>query len=147
MNGTKQKQVSFSDSGGWSTFADKVENVTLLQGSNIIMYKYDAGDNGNINIDFIKVGSIITGQNEQNNQLANMSVYPNPASNNLHIDFGKTVDKADISVCDLQGRVLIQKSVQNANMDNLDISNLSKGMFTLKVRNANQTSNFKFVKQ
>jgi len=60
VNGTKIRQVSFTPTANWDTWADKTDNVTLLAGSNTIKYQYDSGDNGRVNIDYISVGSSST---------------------------------------------------------------------------------------
>ena len=55
VNGAKIKQTSLSGTANWDTWGNKSETLTLNQGSNTISYKYDSGDSGWINIDYITV--------------------------------------------------------------------------------------------
>ena len=55
VNGAKIKQTSLTGTSNWDTWSDKVETLTLNAGSNTITYKYDSGDSGWINIDYISL--------------------------------------------------------------------------------------------
>jgi hypothetical protein len=55
VNGTKAKQVRFADTGSWDTWNTQVDALTLKAGANTIAYKYDTGDTGNVNLDYITV--------------------------------------------------------------------------------------------
>lgn len=55
VNGAKIRQVTFPSTKNWESWADKIDALTLNPGSNTIRYQYDAGDTGNINIDFIEI--------------------------------------------------------------------------------------------
>lgn len=53
VNGTKIKQTSLPTVSSWDAWGEKTETLTLNAGSNTIAYKYDSGDSGWINIDYI----------------------------------------------------------------------------------------------
>jgi hypothetical protein len=53
VNGVKIKQTSLSSAGGWNDWGNKAETLSLLSGNNNIAYKYDVGDTGNVNLDYI----------------------------------------------------------------------------------------------
>ena len=55
VNGTKIKQSSFSATGGWNNWSDKVDTLPLNAGINTIMYKVDSGDTAGFNPDYFKV--------------------------------------------------------------------------------------------
>lgn len=57
VNGTRVKQTSLATLANWDTWATQNETLPLTAGRNIISYKYynDAGDTGNVNIDYITV--------------------------------------------------------------------------------------------
>ncbi|WP_261301656.1 CBM35 domain-containing protein [Paenibacillus andongensis] len=55
INGVKTKQVAFNKTANWNTWADENEIVYLKSGLNMVEYKYDSGDTGNINLDYIVV--------------------------------------------------------------------------------------------
>ncbi len=75
-----------------------------------------------------------------------MMLYPNPASDVLNLDFGQKIENVDISVYDMQGRRVITKSVNNTNVDNLNISKLNKGVYILRVNTGTEPQILKFVK-
>lgn len=58
VNGTRVKQTSLANLGSsWDTWGTQTESLPLTSGNNIITYKYnsDAGDSGNVNLDYITV--------------------------------------------------------------------------------------------
>jgi hypothetical protein len=55
QNGTKLRQSSLASTGDWETWATHQETFTLAAGTNSIAYKYDAGDDGNVNFDKLTV--------------------------------------------------------------------------------------------
>lgn len=58
VNGAKVRQVRLASTGTWDTWADRVERLTLRQGSNTIAYKVDTGDVGHVNLDRISVAPV-----------------------------------------------------------------------------------------
>ncbi len=84
-------------------------------------------------------------ESNENNCLTNL-IYPNPASDNLTIDIPELKDEISLSVFNLQGQlVLIQDICQP--VSKLDISNLVKGMYLVKILGKNISEVRKFVKQ
>ncbi|MEO6086546.1 MAG: family 16 glycoside hydrolase [Umezawaea sp.] len=57
VNGAKVRQVSLASTGNWDTWATQTESVTLRAGTNSVVYKYDTGDDGNVNLDRLTVTS------------------------------------------------------------------------------------------
>ncbi|HHW48486.1 MAG TPA: carbohydrate-binding protein [Clostridiaceae bacterium] len=57
VNGTRIKQTSLPALADWDTWSTQTEILPLTAGNNIIRYEYyeDAGDTGNVNIDYITV--------------------------------------------------------------------------------------------
>lgn len=79
-----------------------------------------------------------------------ISVYPNPTSDRITIDFGKgnIVDTATVNIADNQGRVIISEKLTKVLMTaNVSIASLSPGMYSLSVRVSNQLINKKIVVQ
>lgn len=60
VNGQKIKQVDFFSLKSWDSWADRYDNVFLKEGDNTIMYRYDTGDTGNVNLDYITVTEATT---------------------------------------------------------------------------------------
>ena len=76
-----------------------------------------------------------------------MTIYPNPATDKLNLNFGSEVDKAQMTILDLQGRSLMTQSVANTQVEILNISSLSNGIYFVKVLNGDKVMNAKFVKK
>ena len=60
-----------------------------------------------------------------------ITIYPNPCSQTLHIDNTQTEIK-DISIYDVMGREIKKYSI-NTTKSTLDVSNLQSGMYFLKI--------------
>lgn len=57
VNGTRTLQSVLPTTGNWDTWANKAETFYLNAGINQVAYQYDAGDEGDINLDYITVAS------------------------------------------------------------------------------------------
>lgn len=55
LNGQKLRQISLANLTDWNTWGDEVEILDLNAGNNTIAYKYDSGDSGNVNLDFVRI--------------------------------------------------------------------------------------------
>jgi len=57
VNGKRVKQTSLADQANWNTWATQSETIPLSAGRNAISYRYysEAGDSGNVNLDYIEV--------------------------------------------------------------------------------------------
>ncbi|WMI69720.1 T9SS type A sorting domain-containing protein [Mangrovimonas sp. YM274] len=74
-----------------------------------------------------------------------VSVYPNPVSNVLHFETNESL--LLIAIYDLQGRVVMQQAfTQGAGDFQCDVSNLSKGMYTVQVKTAKGERFLKVIK-
>lgn len=71
-----------------------------------------------------------------------MSVYPNPANNNIMVSGYKFESPALVRITDLKGSIVLEQLLNVANTQ-IDISTLAKGAYVLQVG----SSNMQFVKQ
>ncbi|WP_268241682.1 discoidin domain-containing protein, partial [Dactylosporangium sucinum] len=55
VNGAKIRQISLASTGNWETWASRSDSLNLNAGTNTIMYRYDQGDTGWVNLDSITV--------------------------------------------------------------------------------------------
>ncbi|ANE45131.1 glycosyl hydrolase [Paenibacillus swuensis] len=60
VNGSKIRQTLLPNLANWDTWSTKAETLILNAGNNTVAYKYDSGDNGNINLDQIVVEPVTT---------------------------------------------------------------------------------------
>jgi uncharacterized repeat protein (TIGR01451 family) len=74
------------------------------------------------------------------------SLTPNPASNQIRVNFNQVMQVASITLYDLRGRVtLLQKLTQNQLQ--IDISELKKGVYLAKFVHGDQTYTSKLIKK
>ncbi len=74
-----------------------------------------------------------------------VSVYPNPATENLFVALDSKTKTAQITISDLSGKSIINATLLNQN--NIDISGLQLGMYMLTVSTENGSETVKFIKQ
>jgi hypothetical protein len=78
---------------------------------------------------------------------SNLFLYPNPASNVLHLDFNlhDTNNNFSYKIMDLSGRTFANGNLKNHN-NLVEISDLKSGFYLLQVFNANYSRTEKFIK-
>lgn len=70
-----------------------------------------------------------------------ITVYPNPVNTILHLN---GIPNADVQIFDLSGKLIINKQ----NTDNqIDVSGLQSGIYSIKITSENGTVIRKFIKQ
>lgn len=74
------------------------------------------------------------------------TVSPNPSSNVFNLTFKNTISKLTIEVLSLNGKSVKKVNISNTNKTKVDISNLSKGMYILKVNSDDKLSIEKVIK-
>ncbi|MFH0867511.1 MAG: right-handed parallel beta-helix repeat-containing protein [Bacteroidota bacterium] len=73
-------------------------------------------------------------------------IYPNPASDIITIE-SPIINKSDmVSICNIQGQILLQQSMQQEKME-IDIRTLAKGLYFLRVENKDGIILKKFMKE
>ncbi len=80
------------------------------------------------------------------NHLSNtkqLTVFPNPADNELWIN-GIT-EKSELSIIDMQGRLILTQPT-GSQTENIHISGLPAGIYTIQIRNPKETKSLYFVK-
>ena len=75
-------------------------------------------------------------------------LFPNPANDKITISIDKTdaINNSEVAIYDIQGRLLYNQSIVNANVE-VNISAFAKGMYIVKVSNNNKITASKFVKE
>ncbi|RZJ71793.1 T9SS type A sorting domain-containing protein [Flavobacterium sp.] len=75
-----------------------------------------------------------------------LTVYPNPASQKLHLKMGDLNSASSVNIYNLQGMLLL--SVTNFDFsEGIDVSRLSVGSYLVEVRNSDKTFVSRFVKR
>ncbi len=92
--------------------------------------------------------SALTGINNYSLPVNNLLVYPNPVSDLLHIDYtSASRNNVVIEVLDATGKVLKQTTTNSVKFNSLDISELTKGLYYIKINDGNNIIAQRFIKQ
>ncbi len=92
---------------------------------------------------------VVAVNRESTNEIdSSVNIYPNPANNILQISYeGELSDQINISIYDNLGRDVVSNTLNNQEQS-IDISNLSPGLYFIKIRNNNELITQKsFIKQ
>ena len=113
-------------------------------------YTYEFRDEGNkVYLDITNIeGNIATLSNSTlsntNFDKVALNIYPNPTSNLLHIETKQTAITA-VEIFDLQGKQVMQ--LNSTDLKNVDVSQLTNGMYFIKVSTSEGVLTKKFVKK
>ena len=79
----------------------------------------------------------------EDNVLAKVKLYPNPASNNIRFT---NIQKATIMITDVTGKVVLQTEGVDEN-SLINVSNLNSGIYLVNIKNESINETIKFVKK
>lgn len=77
---------------------------------------------------------------------SNYSIYPNPTNNVLNINVKKNFGKVNITLTDINGRVVMTQEANLSRSTELNISALQSGMYILTIKGENINTNDKIIK-
>ncbi len=141
------QSVSLTASGAttysWNTGATTA--VIAVSPSVTTTYTVNGSSNGCSNVSTVTqaVNSCV-GIQTNANQSSAISVYPNPSTGIFTVEFANGLNKT-INVTDITGRVVLTTS-STSDKVNVNISNLSNGIYYIKVISNNNTEVIKVVK-
>ncbi|HET6990497.1 MAG TPA: T9SS type A sorting domain-containing protein, partial [Bacteroidia bacterium] len=105
---------------------------------------------GNVNANHVARWGIPASVDE-NYDPEEISVYPNPADENIHVEWSSDErGKVILTLTDITGRIVLQKEIeenQNNTSTDFDIHSLSNGMYVLRVQNGTQRFTEKLIKE
>lgn len=133
---------NYTDEGyeSWTLMPFVVDLSSYAGQSNVkLMFNYTGFDGCQIILDNVNLLDL-TGVNEVSE--ASVNVYPNPANNTLYVNATSNISK--IEVFNTLGQKVMMVSA-NDNHAQLNTSNLSKGMYMLKLHTDNGVVNQKFT--
>ena len=151
---TANVNIYLSKDGGFTypiTLASNVPNngsanVTIPTGSITNAARVMVRGAGNIfyaiNGKNIKI-EMSTGINELNSD--NINVYPNPTNNLLNLTFNESTEVQQITLMDLQGKVVYNNTSVQENTLQINTSELSEGLYMLNVQTNNGVNIHKAV--
>jgi hypothetical protein len=124
--------AGYSGDGGPATAAELNYAYSTMFDHSGNIYIVDAG-NMRLRV-FANPAKSNEGINEVSGANHTLSVYPNPANNNLYVNITGMAGTAYLSVYNLVGQELLKQEAKNENIINLDVKNISAGMYILKVQ-------------
>ena len=74
-----------------------------------------------------------------------LSIYPNPVKNELHIDMDISTE-LKVNIFDVSGKLVLVETVQNQT-NTIQLNDLSKGMYFMNVQSSEKSRTFKIVKE
>ncbi|MEJ6791963.1 MAG: T9SS-dependent M36 family metallopeptidase [Lacinutrix sp.] len=77
---------------------------------------------------------------------SNYSIFPNPANNVLNINVKKNFGKVNITLTDINGRLVLSQEANLSSSTELNISALQSGMYILTIKGENINTNDKIIK-
>jgi len=93
--------------------------------------------------------TLVTGI-KQASSANSVSVYPNPATQNLNVRFNYAKEtSANISIADITGRTLLaeQRDIKTGNAFQINIENLPTGLYFIKIETGSSSIVEKFIKE
>ena len=75
-----------------------------------------------------------------------INIFPNPATNTLNINISND-NHLNISIIDITGRIIVNQQVSNEKNISLDITNLTAGIYQLKIQGNGINTNQTFIKR
>ena len=76
---------------------------------------------------------------------ANIELYPNPVADKLQVDMSKVDGTKSLQVVDMLGRVVYE--TENASIENIDMSDMSRGMYVIHINSDYGTYSKTVIKQ
>lgn len=147
-NGNFNCKMYQTNDGGltWSNtqvpFAPNI-NALYMTDTNSV---YLAGDDGSI-ANFGGISGVVTSRGTSSEFLdLPISIYPNPSSSILHVDFKEELNGMQLTLLNAQGNIILIEKIKQAKSV-FNIENLSAGIYFIKISNATQMSYLKFIKQ
>ncbi|MFK7832567.1 MAG: T9SS type A sorting domain-containing protein [Winogradskyella sp.] len=75
-----------------------------------------------------------------------ISLYPNPTTTTLNIDFTNTISSGTVQVHDILGKRVFSQSISANNGLQIDVANWNTGLYLVKIVTENSTETKRFIK-
>jgi hypothetical protein len=104
------------------------------------------GDGGTINSVKLQICNIQVPLATEDTTFSNLKIYPNPTTGFVNIDLGNQNLESNsiVKLFDIQGRMILTKEMKTA-IDNVNISNLSDGVYLITIENGSSRTTKKIV--
>jgi len=135
--------VSKDNGTNWSAVNNGLSSLDI--GSLIVSDNYIYAGTGDAGVWKLPIASV--GIQETKYSKVNTSIYPNPANDNITVEFmeAQSIQNNIISISNLQGQLVYQQQVQ-AKRIVIDITGFARGVYTLRVNNDGKAEVTRIVK-
>jgi hypothetical protein len=83
----------------------------------------------------------------ENDIYSNISLYPNPASNNINIEFENQEQLVNLQIVNVHGQSVFSKEYHNTDNIRVDIEGFYSGIYMTNIITPNGQKTFKFIKE
>lgn len=83
----------------------------------------------------------------EDNYNSEIKIYPNPANNDIWVDYKVEHSNLRFAIYDTYGKMLKQGELSNSGKDKISISELNEGMYIIRITNQNKVFAIKFLKK
>mgnify|MGYP001165401367 FL=1 len=139
---------NYTTPGQWQTIVYDMTNESATDKTKTVIF-FDAQMAGSADAadDVFMIDDITFGEfaslSTSNVSISDVSVYPNPAKDFVNISAGEKIDSA--TIYDLTGRI-VKRSNPNKEIFNFNISDLSNGVYLVKLNAGDKESTVKLIK-
>jgi hypothetical protein len=148
-----QNTLYIQEKATQSSFAlNSIRKVTFPSG-NLLVHKTDGNTSNFMLSDLCHMSFYISTTEEapmEINDKNNFSIFPNPATIKLQVDFeGTKAEKVRFEIVNMQGKVLLQQSITcqcGKNIFTLSTAHLAVGLYLLRMHNDTKIETIKFYK-
>jgi hypothetical protein len=129
---------SNSDDEAWGISCEN-DNL-LVSGSS------SNGINGGTDMKLIKIEITDPSANVMEHDFDKLVCYPNPTFNELNIDLTSFSENIIVSIFNAEGKLVYTKTNNNSNLAKIDVTEFSKGIYTISITDNQITKSTNFVK-
>jgi len=76
-----------------------------------------------------------------------VKLYPNPASNELMLEFNNSIEKLKLEIIDVRGRVLFSGETRNTSLEKININTFPQGVYFIRIYSETVEDFLRFVKK
>jgi len=139
-------QVAISQAGGTS---NETISRTVSAGTYYVqVYGYNGANSATTCYTLrVQLGTASRGDDAITRDAPKMVVFPNPARNLVNINLSGYKGKSEVSMFDVNGRVVLRREMSEANTQ-LDVSALPAGIYIMRIKNGtNEVNRTKIIKE
>lgn len=86
-------------------------------------------------------------QSTNNSELFNFTAYPNPTTDILTLNFGKSYDHLALSITNIMGQIIVEEKYANSDSVDLGLYELDKGTYFVRVTSDDHSAIMKIIKE